>query len=61
MLGDTNGDGKLTIGDAQNVLTLIAKIKAGTASYNEIYDINGDGKITIADAQDLITKYQKSK
>lgn len=61
MLGDTNGDRKLTIGDAQNVLTLIAKIKAGTASYNEIYDINGDGKITIADAQDLITKYQKSK
>lgn len=61
MLGDTNGDGKLTIGDAQNALTLIAKIKNGTASYNEIYDINGDGQITIADAQDLITKYQKSK
>lgn len=61
MLGDTNGDGQLTIGDAQNVLTLIAKIKAGTASYNEIYDINGNGEITISDAQDLITKYQKSK
>ena len=61
MLGDTNGDGSLSISDAQNVLTLIAKMKAGTASYNEIYDINGNSEITITDAQDLITKYQKSK
>ncbi len=62
MLGDTNGDGVLSIGDAQNVVTLYVKIKNSEASYNEIYDINGDGStISISDAQDLITKYQKSK
>lgn len=50
VVGDINGDGEVSIADAQSILILIAN----GAPYSETADINGDGEISIADAQSIL-------
>ena len=53
--GDMNGDGKLTLVDA---IQLLDKVTAGDAVDTELADVNGDGVVTLADAialLDLVT------
>ncbi len=47
--GDVNGDGEVTIADANAVINIIL-----TGSQNPSGDVNGDGEITIADANAVI-------
>lgn len=42
--GDLNGDGKIDIADAVNILSLMAEGRDSSAA-----DLNGDGKVDIAD------------
>ena len=49
--GDTNGDGKVTITDAMNIVEAAAQGKK-----DEKYDVNYDGSVDIVDAQTLLNK-----
>lgn len=50
LIGDANGDGKLTISDATAIQKHIAKIAELSKEKFTVADLNGDGKITVADA-----------
>lgn len=50
LIGDANGDGKLTISDATAIQKHIAKIAEISNGNLPAADLNGDGKITVADA-----------
>ncbi len=49
VFGDLNGDGSVSIADAQKILMYIANSEEPAVA-----DINGDGHVTIADAQALL-------
>lgn len=51
--GDTDGDGKITIGDVTQLIDYLLS-EAGTISSQEAADCDGDGKITIGDVTSLI-------
>ena len=51
MLGDVNGDRKITISD---VTALIDLLLSGETINKEVADINKDGNVTIADVTALI-------
>lgn len=53
-LGDVNGDGKLSISDARQILVAIAN--ADTADLVSVADMNGDNQLTVADARMLLVK-----
>ena len=54
LLGDVNGDGKVTTADARMILLYIVG-KAEAGSFNELVaDVNGDGNITTADARVIL-------
>lgn len=52
MKGDTDGDGKITVNDAYNLLLAYAKIGAGydISVDMSIYDVDGNGKIDMEDS-----------
>lgn len=53
MIGDANGDGKITAADARIILRISAKLEK-TEDYNlpfEVFDVTGDSKINAADAR----------
>ncbi len=51
LLGDANGDGKITSLDARWILQVAAELKTPTAYEEKAMDVNGDGKITSLDAR----------
>lgn len=56
IVGDVNGDGKITAADARIVLRISAKLDS-MENYNlplEAFDVTGDGKITAADARKVL-------
>ena len=56
LIGDVNGDGKITAADARIVLRVSAKLEK-FENYNrpfEVFDIISDGKITAADARKIL-------
>lgn len=53
VLGDANGDGKVSITDAVFVVNYVLKQPADTFCF-EPADVNGDGKITITDAVAIV-------
>ncbi|MDO5123141.1 MAG: leucine-rich repeat protein [Eubacteriales bacterium] len=52
-VGDTNGDGKVTIADATQIQKHLANILKLEGAELEAADTNGDGKVTIADATQI--------
>lgn len=50
MVGDANGDGKISIADATVIQKYLAKIGEITEENMKLADLNADGKITVADA-----------
>ena len=61
IVGDVNGDGKITAADARIVLRISAKI-VKAEDYNlplEAFDMNGDGNLTAADARLILRKSAK--
>ena len=55
ILGDANGDGKVTVADATTVLRHAAKIEYITAeNLLKAADVNKDGDVTIGDATKLL-------
>ena len=53
LVGDLDGDGKLTIGDVTDLIDLLLKGNA-TIEGNPVADMDGDGRITIGDVSSLI-------
>ncbi len=56
LVGDANGDGKITASDARIVLRISAKLDK-IESYNlpvEALDVTGDGKLTASDARKIL-------
>ena len=53
-LGDVNGDGKISVVDAKNILQHIAGKKELSASPLRMADVNSDGKVTIVDAKIIL-------
>lgn len=54
MMGDMNGDGKITASDARAVLRISAKLDKADAAKEKIADIDGNGKITASDARKIL-------
>ena len=50
VVGDANGDGKLSIADATIIQKHLAKLSMISDENIKAADLNGDGKITVADA-----------
>lgn len=50
LVGDANGDGKISIADATIIQKHLAKIGEIAENNMSFADLNGDGKITVADA-----------
>lgn len=56
VLGDANGDGMLTIADANMIMNYF--LGTGGQGINKPFaDVNGDGAITIADANEIVNMY----
>lgn len=52
-IGDTNGDGKISVTDATQIQKHLAKILKLEGAELEVADTNGDGKVTVADATQI--------
>lgn len=50
LLGDYDGDGKLTVTDIENMLYA----SFDQSDYDELYDYDGDGKITVTDLENFL-------
>lgn len=50
LVGDANGDGKISIADVTIIQKYLAKIGSMCDNSKKCADINGDGKITVVDA-----------
>lgn len=50
LVGDANGDGKISIADATIIQKHLAKISEISEENTRFADLNGDGKITVTDA-----------
>ncbi len=59
LLGDLNGDGKITAADARLVLRISAKLDSPTPEQAKAADFNGDGKVNAADARLVLRKAAK--
>ena len=55
LLGDVNGDGKVSVADARKLVVYLAN---GTVpdNFNEIADLNGDNRISVTDVRYLVLK-----
>ncbi len=56
LLGDTNGDGKVSAVDARMVLQAVAGTKTLTSAEQKRADFNEDGKVTAVDARWILQK-----
>lgn len=54
LLGDMDGNGKVTPADARTALRIAATLEIGTDEQRILADINGDGKITASDARSIL-------
>ncbi len=54
VLGDADGNGKLTAADARTALRIAAKLESPTDAVFAALDLNSDGSITIAEARMLL-------
>jgi len=54
MLGDVNGDNKVTASDARLALRISAKLEAATDIQLKAADLNGDGKVTASEARRIL-------
>lgn len=54
VLGDLNGDGKVTAADARIALLIASKMQKATAAQIKAGDVDGDGKITAKDAREIL-------
>lgn len=61
LLGDINGDGKVTMFDCSEVLLHVKKIKLLTGAALESADVNGDGKVTMFDCSEILLHVKKVK
>lgn len=52
-VGDTNGDGKVTVADATRIQKHLANILKLEGAELKVADTNGDGKVTVADATQI--------
>lgn len=50
VLGDSDGDGEITVSDALSALRIAASLEA----YNSSADVDGDGKVTVSDALQIL-------
>ena len=61
MMGDVNGDGKITAVDASQVLVEYTKLTDGSGDFDarkkKAADVNADGKITATDASAILIYY----
>ena len=56
--GDVNGDGEVTVADANMIVNHYTGNLDGTEKFSEkAADMNGDGEITIADANEIVNMY----
>lgn len=55
-MGDVNGDGRVTVGDARAILRLIAGLTEEGEVNEEAGDVNGDGRVTVGDARAILRK-----
>ncbi|MBQ0073023.1 MAG: Ig-like domain-containing protein [Prevotella sp.] len=55
--GDVNGDGAVTMADANAVVNFVVTGKASANFDEKAADVNGDGKINKADADAIVNKY----
>ena len=58
IVGDCNGDGKISVADARKIVVAIAK---GDTIDLSVGDVNSDGKISVADARKLIVTIAKGE
>ena len=56
LLGDADGDGKVTIQDVSAIQKYSAKVELSKPFYEALADFNGDGKISVSDAS-KVQKY----
>ena len=54
LLGDVNGDGKISIADARGLLVKIAAAETDDEALIAVADMDGNGKISIADARAIL-------
>ena len=59
ILGDVNGDGSITMADANMVVNyFLADDKSGITNFNvDAANVNGDDGITMADANAIVNMY----
>ena len=58
LLGDVNGDGVITIADANMIVNYyLGTLGSGEKFIEKAADVNGDGVITIADANAIVNMY----
>ena len=61
VLGDVNGDDKITLADCTKILAHVKKTKLLTEEEQNKADVNGDGKVTLADYTKVLAHVKKTK
>ena len=61
MLGDVNGDDKVTLADCTKILAHVKKTKLLTEEEQKRADVNRDGKVTLADYTKVLAHVKKTK
>ena len=56
ILGDVNGDGKVDVSDARQILRYAVGLDIMNENLKAIADINGDGKVDVSDAREALRK-----
>ncbi len=56
LLGDADGDGRITVGDATDIQKYIAKINMSEGFNADVTDVDGNGRVNVVDAT-CIQKY----
>ena len=54
MMGDVDGNGKITASDARAALRISAKLDTVSAEKEKLADIDGNGKVTASDARKIL-------
>lgn len=60
LLGDVNGDGKVTLADYAKILAHVKKTSLLTGDALKAADVNGDGKVTLADYAKVLAHVKKT-
>ena len=59
-MGDMNGDGKVTAGDARLALRFSSRLESYTDRQYVLADVDGDAKLTSTDASNIL-KYSSKQ